>query len=90
MCELTKFAELTVRNQQSTQGTKSIESLVAMLLCGTLVDRGTWELGIATRNKSRLPQKILQQVAFVLSQEQNLGLFDDISKVADEVAAFWR
>lgn len=60
-----------------------------MLLRGTLVNRGTWELGIATRDESRLPQKILQQIAVVLGQEQNLGLFDNISKIANQVAAFW-
>lgn len=87
---LTEFAELTVGDQESAEGTKSIKSLVAMLLGGALVDGGTWNLCIATLDKPRLPQEVLQEITLVLGQEQHFGLLNDVSQVGDEVSAFWR
>lgn len=61
-----------------------------MLLGGALVDRSTWKLGVATLDKSRLPQEILNQVALILGQEEDLGLLNNISKVSNKVSAFSR
>lgn len=61
-----------------------------MLLRGGLVNGSTWELGIATLDESCLPQEILQQIAVILSQKQNLGLLNDVPKVSDKVSTFWR
>ena len=81
---------MTVGNQKRAQGSQPIKSLVTMLLRGTFVDGSTGKLGIATSNILRLPYKILEQITLILGQDQNLGLFNHITKVADKLSTFRR
>ena len=61
-----------------------------MFLGSILVDRSTWQLGIATRYLSCLPNEVLQQVALVLYQQQQFGLFDNVAHVSHQCLAFSR
>lgn len=61
-----------------------------MLLSGVFVDWCSWQLGLTTGNLASLVDEILQQVALVLSQKEDLGLLDNIAKVSDKMTAFLR
>lgn len=83
---LTKFAELTIGDDQSTQCAQTIKSLVAMLLSGSSVERSARNGSIATGDESCLPQEVLQQIALIFGQEQDLGLLNDIAKIGNQVS----
>ena len=87
---LTEFPKLTIGKHQRAECSQSFESLVAMLLSSTFVDRCSWQLGLTSGNLASLVDEILQQVAFVLCQEKNLGLLDNIAKVSHEMTTFFR
>ena len=61
-----------------------------MLLGGALINRSTRKLGTTSSQVFGLPYEVLEQVALVLGQDQNLRLFDDFAKVADEHSTFGR
>jgi len=48
-----------------------------MLLGGILINRGIWEGGVCPSDLLRLPDEILQKVAFVLGKEEVFSLFDN-------------
>lgn len=75
---------MTVRDQKSAESPQAIQSLVSVLLRGLLVDGSAWELGIATTELLAVPDEVLQQVAVVLREDENLGLLDDRAGIADE------
>ena len=85
---LTQFTKLTVGNDKSAQGSQAIEGLIPVLLGGTFVDGGTRKLGVGASHMLRLPYEILKKIALVLGQDQDLGLFDDFAKVANNLSAF--
>ena len=60
-----------------------------LLSCG-FVDGCSWQLGLAAGDLTGLPNEILQQVAIILGQKEDLGLFDDAAKVGHKVAALFR
>lgn len=60
-----------------------------MLLRGSFVDRSARTGSIAARDESCLPQEVLQQVAIILGQEQDLGLLNDVAKISDKVSTLF-
>ena len=66
---LTKLAELAIGNDQSSQGPQALNRLLAVLLGGLLVDRGTGGINGLRVEVLGLPDEILEQVAVVLGQE---------------------
>ena len=87
---LTEFPKLTIGKYKRAKCSQAFESLVAVLLSCIFVDRCSWQLGLTARDLASLVDEILQQVAFVLCQEKNLGLLDNVAKVSHEMTAFFR
>ena len=61
-----------------------------MLLGCSLIDGCSWTLGAAASEILCLPDEVLEQISLVLCEEQNLGLFNNVTKVANEMSSFWR
>lgn len=59
-----------------------------MLLGGVLVDGGTGKLGVGASQMLGLPYEILEKIALILGQDQDLGLFDRFAKVANQLPTF--
>jgi len=87
---LTELAELTVGKNERAEGAKTVESLVAVLLSGVLVDRRVRSAGIGARDLLSLPNEVLEEVALVLGQEQQLGLLNDLAQVTNELLTLCR
>ena len=87
---LTQLAELAVGNQQGTQGAESIESIVTVLLSGGLVDGSSWQPSSTAVQLLGVPDEVLEQVALVFGEEQDLGVLDHIAKVTNQGAALSR
>jgi hypothetical protein len=60
---------LTVRDDERSKSPETLESLVAVLLRSVLVDRRTWESGIATADLLCLPDEVLEKVSLILDEE---------------------
>lgn len=84
-----KFSELTVGDDQCAQCAKTVQCLVAVLLGSVLVNWCTWNLYIAAIQVLGLPDKILEQIALVLAQQQMLGFLNDIAKIGDQRTTFF-
>lgn len=84
---LTKLAELAVGDEQRAQGAETLEGLVAVLL-GSVLSNGSIgsadSLGVELH---ALPDKVLDQIALVLGEQELLGLSDDSPYIVDELAA---
>lgn len=76
---------MAVGDEESAKRTETLESLVAVLLSGSLVNRGVGLGGIARANLLSLPNEVLNEVALVLGQEQELGLLDNLLEVCGEL-----
>lgn len=87
---LTELPELTVGEYKRAERPQTFKSLVAVLLSGVPIDWCSWQLGLTTRDLASLVDEILQQVALILGQKQDLGLLDDIAKVSHKMTAFFR
>lgn len=87
---LTEFAELAVGDDELAEGAKSLEGLVAVLLGCLLVYWRTHGVGIAGADVLSLPDKLLEQVALVLGEKQQLGLLDDSTQIAHQLLAVGR
>lgn len=85
---LTKLPELTVREYKRAECPQAFKSLVTVLLSCVFVDWCSWQLGLTTGDLASLVDEILQQIALVLGQKENLSLLDDVAKVSDKVTAF--
>jgi hypothetical protein len=55
-----------------------------VLLCGVLVDRRVGKRGIAATDLLSLPDEVLEEVALVLCEQENLGLLNDLLQVTDK------
>lgn len=85
---LTKLAELTVGQNQRAEGPQPLNSLAAMLLRRRLVDGRVGKRCVASGDLLSLPDEVLEEIAFVLRQEEHLGLLDHDAEILDEVLAF--
>ena len=79
---------MTVGKYKGAKSPQALEGLVAVLLSCALINWCSRQLGLTTGDLASLVDEILQQIAFVLGQEQNFGLLDDTAKVGHKVAAF--
>lgn len=61
-----------------------------MLPRGVLVDGSVGGLRITTVDLLGLPDKVLEQVAVVLGEDKELGGFNNISQITDELLAIGR
>lgn len=86
----TKLAELAVGDQKLPESAETLNCLVAVLLCGLLVDWCIHGVCIALADGLGLPNEVLEQVALVLGEHQDLGLLDDMAQVLDEALTFSR
>lgn len=82
-----ELAELAVGDEKCSEGTEALKSLVAVLLGSLLVNGGVGLLRIASTDLLSLPDEVLNEVALVLGEEQELGLLNDLLKVAGELLA---
>lgn len=80
-----ELAELAIGNEKRAEGTKAVESLIAVLPSSLLVDRSTRHLGVTRTNLLSLPDEVLDQVALVLGEKQDLGLLDDLLEIVGEL-----
>ena len=88
--KLTQLAELTVREDESSQSAQAFEGLVAMLL-GRVLIHGSIGCGcICTSDLLSLPDEVLKKVAIVLGQQQKLGLLNYVAQVSDKLLALGR
>lgn len=87
---LTQLAELAVGNDQLTESSEALDSLVAVLLGGLLVNGSAWSLGVARADALSLPDEVLEDIAVVLGQEEDLGLFNDIAEILHKLLAISR
>lgn len=55
-----------------------------MLPCGVPVDGGIGRLQITAVDLLSLPDKVLEQVAVVLGEDEELGGFNNISQITNE------
>lgn len=85
---LTKLSELSIAKHKRSQSPQSFKGLVAVLCCRILVYGCSRKLGRSRRKLAGLPDKVLEQVALVLAQKENLGLLNDIASVSNQVSAF--
>lgn len=83
----TKLAELAVGDEQSTKGSQSLEGIVAITLGRVLVGGLGRTLDALGVKVSRLPDKVLEEVALVLGQQKLLGELDNLARVTDELLA---
>lgn len=58
-----------------------------MLLRSALVDWCAWKPSSSTRHVGCLVDEVLQQIALVFGQSQDLGLLNDISQICYKVAS---
>ncbi len=86
----TNFAKFAIGDDERPEGTEAIQCLIAMLLRLRLVDGGTRFSSIAASDLLAVPDEVLQKIALVLGQEQNLRLLDCRTKVSNKVLAFAR
>ena len=85
-----ELPELTVGDQQGAQCSQAIKCVVAMLLGGILVDRCARKSLVSTRDLFSVPDEVLEKVALVLGEEQDLGLLNDLPQVANKLLALCR
>lgn len=78
---LTKLAELTVSDEKRSQGTQTLQCFIAMLLCSLLIEWSIWCSGIARADILCLPDEVLKQIAFVLGEEEDLGLLNNVAEI---------
>lgn len=88
--ELTELPELAVGDEQSAKSSQALQSLLAMLLGGLLVDGGAGNVDGLGVPLLGLPDEVLEQVALVLGQKQVLGLLDNVASVGNECLALGR
>ena len=79
-----KLSELAIRDDERAERTETLQRLVAVLLRGVLINRSTRHLSVAAADLLCLPDEVLEKVAVVLGEQQDLGLLDDILDVGDE------
>lgn len=83
-----KLSELAVGDEQRTECSQTLKSVLAVRLGGILADGsvgGANSLGVELLS---LPDEFLEEVALVLAQKQVLGLSNDILRVLYESLAF--
>jgi uncharacterized membrane protein len=85
-----KLPELAVGDEQRAESAETVEGLVTMLLCGVLVHGGVGKRGIAAVDLLSLPDEVLEKVALVFCEKEDLGLLDDLLQVTDKRLSFSR
>jgi len=60
-----------------------------VLLGSVLINWSIWGGGVATAHLLSLPDEVLEKVALVLGEHQDLGLLDDTTEVSNEMLAFF-
>lgn len=88
---LTKLSELAVADDESSKSSETFQRLVTVLSGGVPADGGIWRRGVfGAAHLLGLPDEILEKVAIVLGEGEDLGLFDDVTEVSDQLLAFSR
>lgn len=82
-----ELAELAVGDEKCSEGAEALKSLVAVLLSSLLVNGGIGLLRIARADLLSLPDEVLNEVALVLGEKQELGLLNDLLEVTGELLA---
>lgn len=85
--QLTKLSELAVAEDECAQRSEALESLLSVLLGGVLVDRRVGSLGVTTSDLLCLPDEVLEKIALVLGEKQNLSELDDLAEITDKLLA---
>jgi hypothetical protein len=81
---LTDLAELSVGDQQCAESLETLQGLVRILLARLLGDGHIRGLHITGVDLLSLPDEVLQQLALVLGEKQQLSLFDDVAQILDQ------
>lgn len=81
---------MTVADEQRSESAETLKSLVAVLLGSVLINWSVWSGGVATADLLSLPDEVLEEIALVLGEQQNLGLLNDTAQVSNELLAFLR
>ena len=87
---LTKLSELAVGDEQLTECSQALQSLVGLLLGTLLVNGNIGLLCGTTADLLGLPDEILKQVALVLCENENLGRLNDVLDVASNLLTLGR
>jgi hypothetical protein len=85
-----QLPELAVRHKEGTKSTQAIERLIAVLAGCVLVNRRLGSASGAAAEVLGLPDEVLEEVALVLGEEQNLGLLNDVLQVRNQLLALTR
>lgn len=87
---LTKLSELAVGDQKVAQSLQSLHGLRAILLGAILVNRGVRLFRLDGTETLSLPDELLEQLTFVLAQDQLARLINDIAQIPDQILTFFR
>lgn len=79
---------MTVGDNQRSQGAEALESLVALTLGVVLANGSIRSAGVATRDELSLPDEVLEKVALVLGEKEDLGLLNNVLEISDQFSTF--
>jgi hypothetical protein len=85
--ELTELSKLAVGDDQGSESSETFKSFIAVLLSSALVNWGAWERCSSTTNVLCLPNELLEKVSIILGQQQQLGLFNDLADILNQLLA---
>lgn len=80
----TKFAKLSVGENEGAKSPQSFECLISVLLGGGLVDWCIWKLSVTNRDLLRLPDEILNQVVLIFREDQVFCLVNHVPKICNQ------
>jgi hypothetical protein len=78
---------LTVGDEERSEGSQTLESLLAMLLGSLLVERSVDVGRVGGADLLCLPDEVLEEITVVLGEKEELGLLNDVLEVSDELLA---
>jgi len=81
---------LTVADDQSSKSAETLKSLVAVLLGSLLANRGIDSASVTAGNLLSLPNEVLDHIAMVLREKEDLGLLNDLAEIGNEFLTFGR
>jgi hypothetical protein len=78
---------LTVGDEERSEGSETLEGLLAVLL-GSLLAQRSVDVGcVIGADLLCLPDEVLEEITVILGEQEELGLLNDVLEVGDELLA---
>lgn len=74
---------MAVGDEKRSKSLQTLKCFVSVLFGSVLVGWSTWKFGISTIEMLSIPDKVLEQIALILAQKQELGLSDNFLQISD-------